>query len=321
LINIPKLLLSLVLVSASVTLVWAEPADFPLLMNSTDKSLQIQMENIVRKQGLWRNVEKGELALLLAIVTDPDQPKLAEVNGHKMMYAASLPKIAILFGAAVALDDGQLQLSDALHDDMINMIRYSCNDCATRVLELVGRDELIALLQSPEYDFYDVNGEGGLWVGKAYDSRPAYSRDPLNNLSHGATAFQVARFYYRLQNGTLVSPEITDLMQEALSEPGIQHKFVKGLRRIGGLEVLRKSGTWRNYHADSALVRSKDSTYIIVGLANNKKGGEWLTQLAEPLNNLVRDQSKVKKTRKELALNWAGANTPLSSPAAPPIQP
>ena len=321
-----KFLFSLVLALAGMQSLWAEPADFPLLMNSTDKSLQIQMENIVRSQGLWRNVQSGELALLLAIVTDPDQPRLAEVNGHKMMYAASLPKIAILFGAAVALDEGQLQLNDALHDDMINMIRHSCNDCATRVLELVGRDELIALLQSPEYDFYDANGEGGLWVGKAYDSRPAYSRDPLNNLSHGATAFQVARFYYRLQNGTLVSPDVSELMQEALSEPGIQHKFVKGLRRIGGLEVLRKSGTWRDYHADSALVRSKESTYIIVGLARNKKGGDWLTQLAEPLNNLVHDHSKANKPKKNLAMNWLGVNrngvnTPSGLPEATPIQP
>lgn len=279
---------------ASAPVLSDPPADFPLLMNSTDRSLQIRMENIVRSQGLWRNVERGELALLLAIVTDPDHPRLAEVNGHKMMYAASLPKIAILFGAAVSLDQGRLQLNDALHEDMINMIRYSCNDCATRVLELVGRDELIDLLQAPEYDFYDANGEGGLWVGKTYDPRPAYSRDPLNNISHGATAFQVARFYYRLQTGTLVSPEFTELMQEALSNPGIQHKFVKGLRRVGGINMLRKSGTWRDYHADSALVRSRDDTYIIVGLAKNEKGGEWLTQLAEPLNDLVRDQSKAR---------------------------
>lgn len=307
--SICKLVFSLAVIVASVQSLQAEPADFPLLMNSTDKSLQIQMENIVRKQGLWRNVQRGELALLLAIVTDPDQPRLAEVNGHKMMYAASLPKIAILFGAAVALDEGQLLLNNALHDDMINMIRYSCNDCATRVLELVGREELIDLLQSPEYDFYDASGEGGLWVGKAYDSRPAYSRDPLNNLSHGATAFQVARFYYRLENGTLVSPENSGLMQEALSEPGIQHKFVKGLRRISGLQVLRKSGTWRDYHADSALVRSKEDTYIIVGLAKNKQGGEWLTQLAEPLNDLVRGHSKASKDKKNLAMNWPSINS------------
>src|SRR5690606_22286203 len=120
--------------------------------------------------------------------------------------------------------------------------------------------------------------------------------------------FQVARFYYRLQNGTLVSPKVSGLMQEALSDPGVKHKFVKGLHRIAGLELLRKSGTWRDYHADSALVRSKEDTYIIVGLAKNKQGGEWLTQLAEPLNNLVQAQNKAKRVNNSLAMNRPSMN-------------
>jgi beta-lactamase class A len=287
-----RILITLTLLSCSLASFAGQPGDLRLLKNAADWTLQAQVENIVRRQGLWRNVQSGELALMLVITTNPDHPRVAELNGHQMMYAASLPKIAILFGAAVALDRGQLKMTDTLHDDMVSMIRYSCNDCATRVLELVGREELIELLQSPEYDFYDAAGEGGLWVGKNYDPSPAYHRDPLHNLSHGATAFQVARFYYRLQTGTLVSPEIADLMVEALSEPGIRHKFVKGLQRIAGLTILRKSGTWENFHSDSALVRSGDNTYIIVGLANNPQGDQWLTRLAEPLNNLVRDYSR-----------------------------
>jgi len=259
----------------------------PLLSDAADEQLQTELEDMVRKQGLWRYVQRGELSILLAIVTDPEHPRLAELNGHQMMYAASLPKIAILLGAAVAIEEGRLILDDKLHDELVNMIRYSCNPCATRVLELVGRENLIELLQSPEYDFYDPNGEGGLWVGKDYASGTAYHRDPLKNLSHGATAFQVARFYYRLNSGTLVSPEYTELMLEALSKPGIQHKFVKGLQGLKGLLFFRKSGTWKDYHSDSALIRHGDQTYIIVGLAHNRNGGKWLTQLAGPLNDLV----------------------------------
>lgn len=265
----------------------ASQTNHPLLSTATDVQLQAELEDMVRKQGLWRYVERGELALLLAIVTDPEKPRLAELNGHKMMYAASLPKIAILLGAAVAIEEGKLILDDELHDEMVNMIRYSCNACATRVLELVGRENLITLLQSPDYDFYDPNGEGGLWVGKDYASGTAYHRDPLNNLSHGATAFQVGRFYYKLNSGTLVSPEYTALMLEALSKPGIKHKFVKGLQGTPGIRFFRKSGTWKDYHADSALIRHDDQTYIIVGLAHNRNGGKWLTQLAGPLNDLV----------------------------------
>jgi beta-lactamase class A len=264
----------------------------PLLIGASDAKLQSQLETLVRQQGLWEAVERGELALLLAIVTDPARPRLAELNGHKMMYAASLPKIAILLGAAVAIEKGKLTLDDKLHTDLVNMIRYSCNACATRVLELVGREELIGLLQSPDYDFYDANGEGGLWVGKDYAAGSAYHRDPLNHLSHGATAFQVARFYYKLNSGTLVSPELNKLMLETLSKPGIQHKFVKGLQGVPGVRIRRKSGTWKNFHADSALIKYQDQTYIIVGLTNNKNGGKWLAQLAAPVNDLVSSQAK-----------------------------
>jgi beta-lactamase class A len=268
---------------------------FPLLINAQDQALQLQLEQMVRKQGLWRAVRNGELALLLAIVTDPAKPRLAQLNAHRMMYAASLPKIAILFGAAVAIEQGRLQLTDDLHQDIVNMIRVSCNDCATRVLARVGREKLLDLLQAPEYAFYDANGEGGLWVGKDYAAANAYHRDPLFGLSHGATAFQVARFYYRLETGTLVSPEYTQLMLDALSKPGINHKFVKGLNGIPGIEILRKSGTWKTFHADSALVHYRGQTYIIVGLANNRNGGQWLAQLASPLNDIVSAQGRKQR--------------------------
>jgi len=265
---------------------------YALLVESQDSSLQMQLEGIVRRQGLWEAAERGDLALLLAIITDPARPRVAQLNGQRMMYAASLPKIAILFGAAAELEQGRLQLTPALEKDMTDMIRVSCNECATRVLEQVGREDLIELLQAPEYAFYDPQGGGGLWVGKDYAPSEAYHRDPLHGLSHGATAIQVARFYYRLHTGTLVGPEQTQLMLEALSRPGISHKFVKGLKGIPGIEMLRKSGTWKSFHADSALVHYKDQTYIMVGLVNNEDGERWLSQLASPLHDLVRAEGK-----------------------------
>jgi beta-lactamase class A len=274
---------------------------YSLLVEGQDPSLQMQLEGIVRRQGLWEAAERGELALLLAIVTDPARPRVAQLNGQRMMYAASLPKIAILFGAAAELERGRLQLTPALEKDMTDMIRVSCNDCATRVLEQVGRENLIELLQAPEYAFYDPQGEGGLWVGKDYAPTEAYQRDPLHGLSHGATAIQVARFYYRLHTGTLVGAEQTQLMLEALSRPGIGHKFVKGLKGIPGIEMLRKSGTWKSFHADSALVHYKDQTYIMVGLVNNENGERWLSQLASPLHDLVRAEGRNARRLAQLA--------------------
>lgn len=259
----------------------------PVLTRDTDARLQGELEALVRARNLWPAVEAGKLSLLLVVVSDPERPRLAELNGHKMMYAASLPKIAILFGAAVAVQEGRLPLDRGLRADMVNMIRYSCNDCATRVLERVGRNYLTDLLQAPEYGFYDPEDGGGLWVGKDYAPRPAYHRDPVHQISHGATAFQVARFYYMLETGTLVGPESSKIMNDALSRPGIRHKFVQSLGAIPGLEMMRKSGTWREYHSDSALVRYRGQSYIIVGLTQDENGGKWLASLARPIHELA----------------------------------
>ena len=265
-----------------------------LLNESGDLRLQQALEVLVLKQNLVTSVNKQELALILIIATNPDKPRLAEINGHNMVYAASLPKIAILLGAAVAIDEGRLALNDELQQDMDDMIRYSCNACATKVLNLVGREDLLEILQSPDYRFYDQDKAGGLWVGKDYGPGSAYQRDPLSGLSHGATAFQAARFYYKLHTETLVSPKQSRMMLDVLSRPGISHKFVKGLQAYPDLEIFRKSGTWKTYHADSALVRTEGLAYIIVALANNADGAAWLEQLAAPLHELAVSQNAIK---------------------------
>jgi beta-lactamase class A len=123
-------------------------------------------------------------------------------------------------------------------------------------------------------------------VGKDYARRPAYQRDPLQGFSHAATPWQAARFYYELLRGELVSAASTELMLEALSEPAIAHKFVAGLEGVDA-RLYRKSGTWRNHHADSALVVAESGSYILVGLCRDTNGGAWLEQLARALHEPV----------------------------------
>ncbi len=258
-----------------------------LLSESGDPYLQSHLEWLVYEQGLWDAVSSGRLAVALVIVTDPENPRLAEINGHQMVYAASLPKIAILLAAAAAVHERRLIMDSSLERDLNDMIRYSCNDCATRALDRVGRQYLIDTLQSPEYQFYDQAKAGGLWVGKDYGPRKAYKRDPLAGLSHGATAFQAARFYYKLYTRTLVSPEASEMMLGMLVNPGISHKFVKGLEGYEDLTIYRKSGTWKIWHADSALVTVDDAAYIMVALANDPGAAEWLVRLAGPMHELA----------------------------------
>ena len=82
------------------------------------------------------------------------------------------------------------------------------------------------------------------------------------------------------------------MMLGMLSRPAINHKFVKGLQAYPHLELFRKSGSWKTYHADSALIRGDGIAYIIVGLANHSNGSAWLQKLAAPLHELAVSHNK-----------------------------
>lgn len=258
----------------------ASPAAAPPFPVEPAPAMQAVLQEVIDELGLGDAVREEKLALAVVKLTEGEAPALAMLNGHHMMYAASLPKIAILYGVAVALDEGRITLTPENRADVVAMIRNSCNACATRMLDAVGREWLLDLLQSEPHRFYDPDMGGGLWVGKAYARGQAYRRDPLHGLSHGATAWQVARWYYLLLKGELASPESTELMLEALSEPAIAHKFVSGLSDRDTTRILRKSGTWRNYHADSAVITVGSRSYILVAIARDPAGGQWMESLA-----------------------------------------
>jgi beta-lactamase class A len=205
-----------------------------------------------------------------------------------MMYAASLPKIAILLGAFERIESGTMKLDKNNRELMTRMIRNSSNTAATTMLNKVGKKYLANLLQSPRYKLYDKSKNGGLWVGKEYGRGAAFQRDPLHNISHGATAMQVARYYYFLETNRLVSAKLTKDMKEILSKPAINHKFVKGLKSVHpASEIFRKSGSWRQFHADSAIVERDGRRYIAVAMAENPKGGHWLSQLIVEMDKLI----------------------------------
>ena len=261
-----------------------QPAD---LLPVQDPELQRSLNELAAEQGLDALIDKKDFAVALVVLDEGTDYRLAMLNGHEMIYAASLPKIAILFAAMVAAQEEGRPIDEALDEDLNRMIRVSCNDCATRVMEWVGRDELLDILQRPEYAFYNRNLTGGLWVGKDYAAGPAFRRDPVAGLSHGATAFQVARLYYRLAAGSLVDESHSEKMREIMSDPGINHKFVKGLSSFEDVRMLRKSGSWRNYHADSALVEHDGGRYILVALVEASRGEQALQELARGVHTML----------------------------------
>lgn len=262
---------------------------YPLLRDSYDPSMQRLLERGLAKLNLLKAVRNKQLAVALVDISNRRRPRVAEVNGDDMMYAASLPKIGILLAAFVDIERGRLRLTSSLERSMTDMIRVSSNVEATHVMNLVGNRRVNEVLASRRFRLYDPAANGGLWVGKEYGKNPAFQRDPLHNLSHGATAMQVARFYYMLETGQLLDKRLSARMKDMLSHPAIQHKFVKGLRGRD-VEIFRKSGSWNQWHADSAIVESPRGTYILVALAENPAGGEWLSNLASVLHGAMYPQ-------------------------------
>ena len=261
------------------------PAD---LTETCDPKLQKALYQCLVSLNLDKAVNRKELSIVLVDITDPAFPRMAYVNPNEMMYAASLPKIAILLGAFDRIAKGEMTLDDNTQEKLALMIRNSSNQAATEILNQVGKSYLADLLQSPRYRLYDPQRNGGLWVGKEYSKSGAWKRDPLHNLSHGATALQVARFYYLLQTGQLVSPEHSKQMKDLLADPAIKHKFVKGLEsKHPGHRIYRKSGTWKQYHSDSAIIEHDGRRYIAVALAKSPLGGQWLSQLIIVMDDLI----------------------------------
>jgi len=275
------------LVASNQVMADATTSSPPSLWKSFDSSLQRQLDKTLTRLGLEKAVSNKKLSVALVDITRLNKPRVAAVNGDEMQYAASLPKIAILLGAFVEIEQGEMKLDTDTRESLTRMIRVSSNEDATRMLNRVGKQRLLGILQSRKYDLYDPKVNGGLWVGKEYGRSAAYQRDPLHNLSHGATAMQTARFYYLLETGRLVGPRLTREMKSMLGNPGIHHKFVKGLADYPDAKIYRKSGSWRQWHADSAIVEAEGHKYIIVALAEDPDGGTWLSRLIQPVHQFM----------------------------------
>jgi beta-lactamase class A len=265
----------------------AVDGEYPELRDCVDAGLQRGLEQLVRAHGLWPRVEQDRFTAAIADITDPQRPRFAAVRGDQMMYASSLPKVAILLAAYARAEARGDEPDEGLREDLRLMIRHSDNAAATRALDQVGHQTVIEVLRSPRLKLYDPAQNGGLWVGKDYGSGPAYQRDPIHNHVHGATAVQVARFYHLLATGRLVNAAHTEEIRRLLGDPVFRNKFVRGLERRPEARLFRKTGTWRIFHADGALVESGERRLIMVAIAHHPHGGQWLVSLAAPFYDLL----------------------------------
>ena len=292
-------MLTAIHVSAQQSLPVADLAEITPLTEVANDPLQVLLEDEVMKNPTWRRlVNNKKMSIGVVDLNNINNAHYAGINSNEMMYAASLPKIAILLASMDAIENCELAETVEVTRDLNLMINRSDNHASTRMIDRLGYDKIAAVLQSPEYKLYDELNGGGLWVGKRYAAGGPRNPDPIKGLSHAATVQQVCRFYFKMITGSLVSPERSKKMLDIMEDSHLHHKFVNTLDRIApNARVFRKSGSWRNYHADSALVWGKDGRkYILVALVEDPNGEQIIRDLVVPLENIIKKSRSLETT-------------------------
>ncbi|WP_044397791.1 serine hydrolase [Lacinutrix sp. Hel_I_90] len=300
--NIPKLKITIVFLLLAFlgfgqqTLPIVTGIEIDPLMELQNKELQTLLETQINSNSQFKKlVSNKKMSIGIVDLSDLKDIRYAGLNDENMMYAASLPKIAILLAAMDAIDKGELKDSKEIRNDLSLMISKSNNAASTRMIDRVGYEKIEAVLRAPGNKLYDEEVGGGLWVGKRYAAGGRRYPEPMKGLSHAATTKQVCSFYYQLVLGNLISTERSKEMLEIMKDPALHHKFVNTLDKVAPkATIYRKSGSWKNFHADSALVWGPERRYIIVALLDDNLGEQIIRNLIVPIEKVLKKSRTLK---------------------------
>ncbi|MGJ8683827.1 MAG: serine hydrolase [Nonlabens sp.] len=250
-----------------------------------DAMLQLNLQEQIYSNKRWKNlIDNKQLSVSLVDLSN-DNVRYASINGDYMMYAASMPKVAVLYTAMDAIEKGELKYTQEVKTDMWLMISKSNNAASTRMIDRVGFQRIEDLMCDSSNPFYDQHGNGGLWVGKRYAAQGKRNPEPIRGLSHAATTESVAKLYYQMATGQLINNRRSNEMLSYLKDPSLHHKFVNTLDQIApDADLYRKSGSWKNWHCDSVIVwdDERKKHYILVAMVQSPNGEKIIRNLVKP---------------------------------------
>lgn len=295
-----------------------------------DAGLQATLEAADRQVGDELGIPPDKRAIGVLDLTDQ---RLALVRPDEMFYGASVPKICIVMAYFAEHPEAATNLDPEVERELQLVIKRSDNELAAKYSQLVGIETIQKLIQSPRYRFYDPNNGGGLWCGKHYGlAEPRYG-DPLHDHSHGATVRQCLRYYLMLEQGNLVGPAACAKLKQIFAAPDLEFHNESFVRGLNGRDVtiLRKGGTWEDWHLDTARVQHGDRLYLLAGMTEHTQGAEYLARMAVAIDDaLCGPQSRVPFTHQLIMhrtpedfrgafeharLNTAGPGVILACPA------
>jgi beta-lactamase class A len=253
--------------------------------------------NTAVNPALQTHLEKLDTSLRTKFQMAPDQTmvgvldlthlRLAMINPDRIEYAASVPKVGILLAYFQLKPQAAQNLDPTTEHELGLMAKASNNEMAAKFSHELGLKNNQKVLNDD--GFYDQAHGGGIWVGKHYGKDKERYGDPVGDHSHAATVRQLLRYFLLLEQDKLVSPAASQKMREIFQSPDIPHdniKFVKGLAGRD-VQIIRKWGTWEDWHHDCAVVTAPGRRYILVALTRHPKGDEYLEELAPAIDDLM----------------------------------
>jgi hypothetical protein len=275
-------------------------------------TLQSCVAAAVHRLGLDARVRAGDLGVALADLTrTPATPAFAGLNVTRMVYGASVPKIATLAAAfqlrhdvragraapdaamAQAVfghsrdDPARAEFTPAFRESLRLSIYRSDNRAATAALDALGHAYIAAFLWHA--GLYDPREGGGLWVGVGFGrGTTRWRSDPVGGLPHAATPLALVRFYALLGQDRLVDAEASREVRVLMADSAFYNRFRQAvLARYPTANVYRKTGTVFPWRHDSALVERPGARYAIAGLCRGDDCSQRLVELGAALDDCV----------------------------------
>ncbi|MBK8913481.1 MAG: DUF1460 domain-containing protein [Phycisphaerales bacterium] len=243
----------------------------------TDPALQSALERIDAAVAAELGMPEESRALG---VLDLQTGAFAAFRPDAIFYGASVPKISIAHAMLERFPHQFLDYDELLFDKMSRMLKRSDNAIAAELSQGPGLEYIMELQCGDKYRFYDKE-HGGLWTGKHYGIDAPRVADPIGGHSHAVTVRQCLRFYLLMEQGKLVNARLSATLQSLFAAPKLafhNHNFVAGLHGRNA-SLIRKSGTWEDWHLDTARVRHNGRTYLIAGATHHPRGEDYLARV------------------------------------------
>jgi beta-lactamase class A len=263
------------------------------------------------------NVFRNKLRVALLDLGSGGSPRLAQYDGDKPVYPASVIKFVYLMAAYAWQEEGRLRIDDDFDHDLTHMIFESSNQATQRVFARLTATEPGPELPADAYSAYrdrrfavqrwldSLDVDGLHCVNPTYDGDgdlTGRDRQFVGDHAIGGglpadggafpnrnamTAVGTAKLLALLATDRALSPEDSATVRRRMRrDPRIQPHLVPriagGAARLADLEVYSKSGTWGPIYADAGIVRHESGRQmIVVVFTQGHYRGDFIANLTE----------------------------------------